>query len=223
MITFDKITTTKKKGNETMSTRGLFGFRKNGIDKAMYNHYDSYPDYLGRNIVNWLKTVTPEKLNEIFDKIVLVDADEKPSETEKVELDECGLYDYSGEYQEWYSLLHKLQGNPSLIEEIADTYGKVYMCDDISFIKNSLFCEYAYIVNLDKRVLEFWKGFQKKPWSENRYGTDIEENNIRKDYYPCKRISILRFGDIADIPTDSLVEYLNVICTLNEKANRGEK
>jgi len=209
-----------------MSTRGLFGFRKNGIDKAMYNHYDSYPDYLGKNVIDWLQNVltikSAEKLNEIFDKIVLVDADEKPNETEKAELDECWLYDNSGECQDWYSLLHKLQGNPSLIEEIADTYGKVYMCNDISFIKNSLFCEYAYIVNLDEGVLELWKGFQTKPWSENRYGTDAI-SSVRNEYYPCKRISILRFGDIADIPTDSLVEYLNVLCELNKKANKGEE
>lgn len=207
-----------------MSTRGLFGFRKNGIDKAMCNHYDSYPDYLGRNVIDWLKTVTPEKLNEIFDKIVLVDADEKPNEAEKTELDECWLYDYSGEYQEWYSLLHKLQGNPPLIEEIADTYGKVYMCDDISFIKNSLFCEYAYIVNLDEGVLELWNGFQTKPWSENRYGTDTI-SSVQNGYYPCKRIATITLEDITNkkFSTDEMVKNLEFYCEADDKANEGEE
>ncbi len=31
-----------------MSTRGLYGFRKNEQDKTTYNHSDSYPDWLGR-------------------------------------------------------------------------------------------------------------------------------------------------------------------------------
>ena len=30
-----------------MSTRGIYGFRKNGEDKLTYNHYDSYFSYLG--------------------------------------------------------------------------------------------------------------------------------------------------------------------------------
>lgn len=205
-----------------MSTRGLFGFRKNGIDKAMYNHYDSYPDGLGRDVIDWLQNVSTEKLNEIFDKIVLVDADEKPNEAEKAELDEYWLYDYCDECQDWYSLLHKLQGNPPLIEEIADTYGKVYMCDDISFIKNSLFCEYAYIVNLDEGVLEIWKGFQTKPWSENRYGTDAF-SSIQTEYYPCKRIATINFEDITNkkFSTDEMVNYLEIYCEADDKARRG--
>ena len=208
-----------------MGTRGLFGFRKNGIDKAMYNHYDSYPDGLGREVIYWLQYVSTEKLNEIFDKIVLVDADEKPNETEKAELDECELYDYSGEYQEWYSLLHKLQGNPSLIEKIVDTYGKVYMCNDISFIEDSLWCEYAYIINLDEGVLEFWKGWQTKPWSENRYGTDPAENNIQEEYYPCKKIATINLEDITNkkFSTDEMVKNLEFYCRVDDNANEGEE
>lgn len=221
-MSMTNITINEKKGNETMGTRGLFGFRKNGIDKAMYNQYDSYPECLGRKVIDWLKTVTPEKLNEMFDKIVLVNADEKPNETEKAELKECELYGDDRNSEEWYWAIHAIQGNPSLIEKIADTYGKVYMTDDISFIKESVFCEYAYIVNLDEGVLEFWKGWQTKPWSENRYGTD-EVSGTSKKYYPCKRISILRFRDIADISTDSLVECLKVFDALNEEANEREE
>ena len=38
-----------------MGTRGLYGFRKNGVDKVTYNHYDSYPEYLGRNILEFIR------------------------------------------------------------------------------------------------------------------------------------------------------------------------
>ena len=34
-----------------MATRGLYGLRKNGQDKLTYNHFDSYPDCLGRKIL----------------------------------------------------------------------------------------------------------------------------------------------------------------------------
>jgi len=33
-----------------MGTRGAYGFRKNGIDKVTYNHFDSYPEQLGESL-----------------------------------------------------------------------------------------------------------------------------------------------------------------------------
>jgi len=56
------------------------------------------------------------------------------------------------------------------------------------FIKNSLFCEYAYIINLDTKKMEFWKGFQHKPNPNNRYGTK-PRNGYKDDYYPCKMVA----------------------------------
>ena len=38
-----------------MGTRGLYGFRKNGVDKVTYNHWDSYPDGLGKQILRFIK------------------------------------------------------------------------------------------------------------------------------------------------------------------------
>lgn len=54
------------------------------------------------------------------------------------------------------------------------------MIDNHNFIKNSLFCEWAYIINLDTNKLEVWEGFQEKPQENNRYG--VEKDN---GFYPC--------------------------------------
>lgn len=37
-----------------MSTRGAYGFRIDGQDKITYNHFDSYPDSLGVNLLQWM-------------------------------------------------------------------------------------------------------------------------------------------------------------------------
>lgn len=49
-----------------MSTRGLYGFRKDGIDKCTYNHSDSYPEQLGRRILTFCKNNTAENLLGFF-------------------------------------------------------------------------------------------------------------------------------------------------------------
>ncbi len=79
----------------------------------------------------------------------------------------------------WYKLLREAQGK-------MDVYltGELrYMIDGIEFIKDSLFCEWAYIINLDNNTLEVWKGFQQSPQKDNRYGTSLEDG-----YYPCALI-----------------------------------
>lgn len=163
-----------------MGTRGCYGFRKNGIDKLTYNHFDSYPDCLGHDIVQFCKETSIEEMNEIFDRIVLVDEDSNPT-AEQIE--ECMEY-YNGAVghettNDWYCLLREAQGNLNAYKN-----GLKYMIDNHDFIKNSLFCEYAYIINLDTNCLEFWVGFQKNPDVNNRYGTE-EENG----YYPCKMVT----------------------------------
>ena len=41
--------------------------------------------------------------------------------------------------------------------------------DYSSFLYNSLFCEYAYIINLDTKKLEFYKGYNKNTNARGRY------------------------------------------------------
>lgn len=160
-----------------MGTRGCYGFRKNGVDKLTYNHFDSYPECLGRTMVEFCKETSIPELNEIFDKLILVNENAKPTAEQ---IKECKQY-YDGNVsrqtvEDWYCLLRNAQGG-------LDAYknGLKYMIDSHNFIKNSLWCEYAYIINLDTNKLEFWVGFQNNPNKNNRYGTENDDG-----YYPCK-------------------------------------
>lgn len=163
-----------------MSTRGLYGFRKNGQDKLTYNHWDSYPDCLGKTIVEFCKQTSIAEMNKIFDQIILVNEGSKPTKQQIVECIE--YYDDSVGNQnikDWYCLLRDAQGNPNVYKQ-----GLKYMIDNKNFIKESLFCEYAYIINLDENILEFYVGFQDEFDINNRYGTEQTDG-----YYPCKMVS----------------------------------
>lgn len=163
-----------------MGTRGCYGFRKNGADKLTYNHFDSYPDCLGHTMVKFCKATSISELNEIFDKLILVNESAKPTAEQ---IKECKQY-YDGNVsrktvEDWYCLLRNAQGD-------LDAYknGLKYMIDNCGFIKDSLWCEYAYIINLDTEELEFWVGGQDKPDIYNRYGVERDGN-----YYPCKMMA----------------------------------
>lgn len=180
-----------------MSTRGLYGIRKNGVDKCTYNHCDSYPSGLGYDIVKFCAQNSIEDLARLFDNIELVDEDSTPTQSQ---IDECikdGYTDFcvaSQSTTDWYCLLRNLQGNFVAYQRCLNQNSKVYMTDGIDFIKDSLFCEYAYIINLDDEVLEFYEGFQKFPQIDNRYGV-----NSDRDYYPCKLSLTIPLDELDDV------------------------
>lgn len=183
-----------------MGTRGLYGFRKNEVDKTTYNHYDSYPDCLGRTMVEFCQTTSIEEMNEIFDRIVLVEEGSKP--TQKQITDCIEYYDGSVSHQtpeDWYCLLRDAQGNPNIYK-----HGLKYMIDNQNFIKDSLFCEYAYIINLDEECLEFWVGFQKEPDEDNRYGAEEEDG-----YYPCKMLGEYSFKCLKEYGIEYIIKSMN--------------
>ena len=142
-----------------------------------------------------------EEMNNIFNKIVVVNEHDTPTKEQIKECINNGFSNFSvssGSVTDWYCLLRNCQGN---LECLAKAKDYAYMTDGIDFIKDSLFCEYAYIINLDDNVLEFWKGFQKEPQESNRYGTQCD-----RDYYPCKLSLTIPLDEINDI--DKIIEIM---------------
>ena len=163
-----------------MGTRGLYGFRKNEQDKTSYNHFDSYPEGLGADVLKFIRNHSIEEMNEFYDRIIMVDQRITPTYKQKENCIKNGFVNLSVSNQsenDWYCLLRNLQGELEKLYECEFPY----MIDDSDFIKDSLFCEYAYIINLDTNVLEFYKGFQHVPQDGNRYGIEKTDG-----YYPCK-------------------------------------
>lgn len=185
-----------------MGTRGLWGFRKNGEDKLTYNHYDSYPAYLGCKVIEFVKEHGKEELENIFRRIVLVDEND-PATAEAMVL--CKRFSdvgvSKGNIKDWYCLLRKSQGCP---EAYAD--GLRFMVEYAGFIYNSLFCEYVYIINLDEDVLEYWVGFQREPDDTNRYGTEQYDG-----YYPCKKLKDYPLESIRHMDIDEITSEMNML------------
>jgi len=171
-----------------MGTRGAIGFFKDGKGKITYNHFDSYPDGLGVEILEEIKGFSVKQMKKAFDNLVLIkDEDKKPTKKEIEKFKKWSNASVGGsmsntEVKTYYQLLRNVQGTlkPYLTGEVN------LMVDNEKFLKDSLFCEWAYIVNLDKEVLEVWRGFQKTP-QENRYKI-TKANNPSGGYFNCALI-----------------------------------
>lgn len=161
-----------------MGTRGAYGFIKNGVEKVTYNHFDSYPNGLGDAILNALAGMSIEQLNEAFERIELVSGEDDATEQQIAACEHLADQGVNtGQLNDWYVLLRKAQGH---IEAYWEEQPLCYMVDSKNFLKDSLFCEFAYIVNLDTNVLEFYKGFNCSPGGKGRYAQLMREKDIGK-------------------------------------------
>lgn len=190
-----------------MGTRGLFGFRKDGIDKVNYVHWDSYPEGLGYGFITLLKhLIGTEKLDGWFDKIICVDENTAPTEEQINYCKEMGWVNLkvsSQSVEDWYCLTHELQ-EPEQWEQPCKADKEIFIKNANNFIYDSLYCENAYIYDLDKKQLEFYIGFQKVPDAENHYGTQPDNDG----YYPCKLVCVITEEALLRVDIPFLIDYM---------------
>ena len=192
-----------------MSTRGLFGFRKDGEDKVIYNHFDSYPEGLGASMIEMLKRADMDKLSAHFNNIICADDDSEPTDDIIAQCKKLGLVNTNvseKSLKDWYCLTRELQ-DPEKFRQVLESGEKFPIICEIDFIKDSLFCEYAYIFDLNTLVLEVYKGFQHRPQENNRYGTEPN----RDGYFPCELVGEISAEAIKRVDVDYLVNYMKSV------------
>jgi len=156
-----------------MGTRGAYGFRVGGTDKVTYNHFDSYPDSLGVAILSFLRDVGNDELRDIAERIELVDETTPPTRRQINMCQKAGTVNLgvSGQStKDWYCLLRNAQGDLGIYRRDENGMAPLpFMIDSHQFLIDSLFCEWAYIINLDTGMLEIYRGFNKNRDAKGRF------------------------------------------------------
>jgi hypothetical protein len=180
-----------------MGTRGLNGWVVDGNVYASYNQYDTYPSGLGRTAVEYVNQLVLNRATQATRDQVRalrkVNDGDKPAADEMAALQRAGRADgnvSSGD--DWYSALRNNQGSFSAILETG------FILDSADFAADSLFCEYAYLVNLDNETLEVYKGFVSEGAQVEGRFADIDTTNGSNGYAPITLVDTIPFAEIAD-------------------------
>ena len=190
-----------------MSTRGAVGFAVDGKLKLAYNHSDSYPSGLGQDVVDFMS----EQLHPMFvmegsyalnmdlfkDKVRAVKQIKKgvpPTATEiAMYASNADLGVSEQNLGDWYCLLRNYQGVDGLKAIVA---GKLHHMDNANtFPEDSLFCEWAYIIDLDGEALEVYQGFQSKKHKEGRFAS-VKPKDKQDKYYGCRLVKTIPFNKL---------------------------
>lgn len=172
-----------------MSTRGAVGFRIGRSDKVSYNHSDSYPSWLGKNVISFIRDTKFMDIEAAAQNIVLVDEESTPTLSQIAECEKWGNVEVGNQsIADWYCLLRESQGNL-----YAYTNGLKYMLNGNDFLYDSLFCEYAYIINVTTGKLEFYLGFNRsKKTNRGRYASKTKDDQ----YYGVMLMKTYDLGEI---------------------------
>lgn len=175
-----------------MGTRGAVGFRVDGADKVAYNHFDSYPDGLGADVVEFIRdkflSLGVEGMRKAAREIDRIDTDVPPTKDQQARfapIADLGVSNRS--LTDWYCLLRKLQGDLGAYVE-----HKAIPGGGEKFMLDSLFCEWAYVVNVDDMTLEVYKGFQEAPHDLGRYAALPGDGK----YFPVALVAAFPLDDI---------------------------
>lgn len=180
-----------------MGTRNLTLIYKDGEYKlAKYCQWDGYYEGQGAIITNFLRQPgNIEKLRARVDNLEFITTKEI-----RERWNECGAdpnkdgvtFEVSNKFEEKYPELHRNTGG-DILEMIVNSEGKFYTKDDLDFAADSLFCEYAYVIDFDKNTFEWYEGFNGKPLKEEDrfYFLNYMAKKLREDYsddiyYPVK-------------------------------------
>lgn len=176
-----------------MGTRNLtLIIHEKKVRMAQYGQFDGYPQGVGRDIAAVLEKYPLKKVKAAVDRCVFVD--EKKVDRYYKKLGHKGgswvSMDVADKFEKAYPLLHRnYSGGKALavMLEEKDPKKPFELQDNQEFAADSLFCEWCYVIDLDKKVVEVYRGFNEKPLQKGARFSELTKLMKKEDkYFPVK-------------------------------------
>lgn len=188
---------------------------------AQYGQWDGYLEGQGQTILKFLRRVNLPKFKEKVNTLQFATDDDLKVINGYIEkraaVNSWNVYEAWGKYA-YFSrdmggkILTAIMGNPVKMNEGLNEYKEhefsVKLVQDSStFAADSLFCEWAYVIDLDKGTFEVFKGFNKTPLGKDqrfRYMQDLNWHMDKKEdgtlsfngYYPVRHLATFKLKDL---------------------------
>jgi hypothetical protein len=185
-----------------MGTRNLTAVWIDGQWKiAQYGQWDGYPEGQGSTALNFLRSTD---LAAFADKVRqtrwLNEAEHEEIYSEfstngMMTIEQSNAFKAS----EWGYLSRDT--GAKILQAVMDHADGIPLKDAHTFAADSLFCEWAYVIDFDTRTFEVYRGFQEEPHTGQRFSDvkDPEDLSYRSvTYYP---VAHAKTYSLDDLPT----------------------
>lgn len=185
-----------------MGTRNLVSVYVDGVPVvAQYGQWDGYPGGQGRVVLDFCRKYlkTPEGREAFKTKLRQcrwLREGEAAEFLQKIGVGEGAFMSMAqaGQYDDQFPYQSRDIG-AKILGMVRDAPGEVVLQNSTSFAGESLFCEYAYVVDITEAKLEAYVGFQKSPPPEGERFANAPRDG---DYYPVR---LARSWDLGKLPT----------------------
>jgi hypothetical protein len=150
-----------------MGTRNLTMVIHQGVTKvAQYGQWDGYPDGQGKTVYNFLKNANLDTFKQKLTNCrFATKKDEKAVDKFLKSIGSTNGWmnmEQAEKFKAAYPYASRDLG-ADILNKILESEGEVVLTDSSDFATESLFCEWAYVIDLDANNLEVYTGFNKKP------------------------------------------------------------
>lgn len=167
-----------------MGTRHLTMVVSNKETKvAQYGQWDGYPEGQGVTVLEFLQSCDIDLFRSKVNNLHWITQEE----SDAIEKDENWTQKYPHLSRDaGAQILNAIQYGEIRKRGTAQKCTVDFLVNSEDFINESLFCEYAYLIDLDKMTFEIYDGFNKSPMqkAERFYSANPDESG----YYPCKHV-----------------------------------
>lgn len=192
------------------------------VKVAQYGQWDGYPEGQGTIVLDFLKKKgNQELLQKKLQRVRWLDKDGKDKKF--VEDNDKNWPKYFGDQdnrskrtQEIFNLFFSRDVGANILENIAESNEEgIPLKNEFDFMKDSLFCEWAYVVNFKTKKLECYTGFIHEPHSDNKY---FDGSVGDEGYYPVK---LLKEYDLDNLPEPG--DFVDDLNRLDDKIHPQEE
>lgn len=198
-----------------MGTRNLTCIVSKGEYKvAKYCQWDGYPEGQGCDLLKILKGTNLKRLEENLSKVIPFNKERYQNDLMNLGLTKEDLeanflsFDKLNIERKYLEVRRELSRNTGaeIVRIIAETEDKIEIHNDLDFAADSLFCEWCYVIDLDRNTFEVFRGFNEKPLNKKERFYFLQKENMK--YYPVK---FLCEFDLNNLPTrDDFLMKANV-------------
>lgn len=171
---------------------------------AQYGQWDGYPEGQGKTILSFLAKADMNQFRDKVQQCCWLDEEKYDKRYKALGFAENGItnMDEAEIYKGAFPYLNRDLG-AKILTEIYHATDTVELRDNSSFAHDSLMCEWAYVVDLDRNVLEVYSGFNKNPDMPNgvfaNVPNDLDLSDRTNEYFTVALVKTYSLDNLPSI------------------------
>lgn len=170
------------------------------VKLAQYGQWDGYPRGYGMTILKFLHRIDHEILKKKVANVRFITAEDEKEISEFMISIGCKdgwmNQEQAEKYHQMYPYMSRDIG-AGILEKVYASHDVVLTHDQTEFAGDSLFCEWAYLIDFDKNTLEVYEGFNKRPLGKTQRFKYLE--NPEEQYKPIRLVKKYKLDSLPTV------------------------